>query len=70
MGVWKVLLGFLEPSEQFSMQLGSKFCYESAIGRVLTYFIFMRPPIPFRTKMDKFALYDLLEQKTRLISNQ
>ena len=40
------------------MQLGNQFCYQSAIGRVLTYFIIGRVPIPYyHEKRRVIALY-------------
>ena len=60
-GIWTVFLPFLTPDEQLFLQLGDKFLYEIAIGRVITRFN-LKKPLFFlanqesilRTKLSKY----------------
>ena len=64
------MLRFLPPREQQQMQLGNKFCYNVAVGRVVTRYTFGVPLIPFRSNARKIGLYDLQKQKAHNIQNQ
>ena len=67
-GVWTVLLQFLRPQEQQEMQLGNQFCYEAAVGRVITYFTLYRESIPFIALNEELYVYSFSMQTPSAIA--
>ena len=67
MGIWNTMLPYLNIEEQQLLQLGDRFCYDSAIGRVVTYFLVFRMPIPYINDRKEIAVYNLALQRPLII---
>ena len=61
------MLPFLGPHEQLMMQLGNHFCYEAAVGRVVTYFTLRRAPIAYIFNSCKLQVYSFSTHRSSQI---
>ena len=68
-GIWTAMLRFLSPREQQLMQLGDQFCYNSAVGRVVTFCTVNRAPILYIDNLKQISAYYIREQKSEMVCN-
>ena len=61
------MIPFLRSQEQQEMQLGDQFCYEIAVGRVVTNFTIRKAPILFIGANGVLGFYDFYNRKPRAI---